>query len=451
MHGYQGLLLLGGYAAAVACLSLGVRWQDRAAAHQDPRRRTWARFSYAAAGLLASATTYYWFSLVWNPVVLALLVGGGSALLAWWIWWRGFAQLRWMDRLAAGGRAQYYHGRLHDRPAFGLLPGAGRARQPDDPGAGFEAAISLRTQGIDVLGVQYLHLQPPADQVEPWRGTLAKLSDLDGTFAMVQVRTPEIPTLIIRPRSGQERHESHGTDAGPINPLDDARYTRNMTGAIRPSKATETVAFDGEFGKWFQVQAADPQLAARALTPQVRRALLADPWFRLGDVVFSDGVVWTTRWGRLTETRLFDASRRLTALAALLPSGIWADDTFATALRAADTSAEGWGSDTARRPHRRTLVDAVNERRTIALRTPVSAGGLVTRLILALAIAGLGGYMATDAIFGWSEPAQAARDTLDAIALAVFGAGMVLLAYLMVRPLYATRRAAAAPRRSSRA
>nr|PZM95690.1 MAG: hypothetical protein DIU77_12000 [Thermocrispum agreste] len=75
----------------------------------------------------------------------------------------------------------------------------------------------------------------------------------------------------------------------------------------------------------------------------------------------------------------------------------------------------------------------------------------MTRLILALAIAGLGGYMATDAIFGWSEPAQAARDTLDAIALAVFGAGMVLLAYLMVRPLYATRRAAAAPRRSSRA
>lgn len=447
MSGYQALILLAGYALAVGCLALGVRWNNQAAAYQDRRRRTLAGVAYSAAGLAASAATYYWFSQAWNPVVVAVIFSGVPLLLGWWIWWRGFAQTRWMDRLAARGRAQYFSGRLPDRPTFGLLPGAGRARSPDDWGVGFEAAISLRTQGVDVLGVQYLHLQPPADQVEPWRGTLAKISDLDGTFSLVQVRTPEIPALIIRPRTGRERQEAYGKDAGSINPMDDARYTRNMIGAIRPTAATEPVEFSGEFGKWFEVRAADPELAQAALTPQVRRALLADPWFRLGDVMFSDGVVWTTRFGRLTEARLFDASRRLTALAALMP--IWPDSSFAATVQSADTSVDSWGSDTERR-RRRSLVDKINERRTIALRTPVSGPSLLMRLVLVLALGAWGFVWATNPLFDWHQPQADGTEDLDRVILPVFGVVMLLLAYLLLRPLYSTKRSSAGPHRASR-
>lgn len=444
VDGTDGLILLGGYALSVGLLALGV-WAHGRPTGKLPWRLI-AIGAFAGAGVAASATTYYWLSQVWNPIVVGALFAGLPLLLGLSIWWRGFSRKRWMDRLADGGRGAYFEGDGPGRPGFGVLPGSGRARPADDPGAGFESAVHVCTQDIDILGVQYVHLQGhPGEPDEPWRGNLAKLSDLDSTFNLVQVRTPPIATLVIRIRGGVERHQAYGADAGPINPMEDARYRRNTFGAISPGVSMEPVDVGGEFGKWFDVRAADPELAASILTPQVTGTILDDPWFRLGEIVFHHGVVWTTRSGRLTEHALFDNAHKLAQLAAVIPAQAWPDSGFATRVRAAVNSPDGWGADTgrSRMSGPGAILTWINARRAAAARTPLTWLSTFLRLALALALLAMGGYMASNPIFGWyGHPltSDGLESPIDAYFFPLLGLGLIYGGYRLIRATFWPKR-----------
>lgn len=53
---------------------------------------------------------------------------------------------------------------------------------------------------------------------------------------------------------------------------------------------------------------------------------MTEPWFRVREVVFHDGALWTTEAGRLTEGRVYGNSRQLARLAAAVPGELWGED-----------------------------------------------------------------------------------------------------------------------------
>jgi hypothetical protein len=193
---------------------------------------------------------------------------------------------------------------------------------------------------------------------------LAKVAQMvDGTYTMVQLRTPVVPSMMIRPNTAAFEPER-------FTPVEDARITRNTFGALRPDavlRECDTV------DRAFTVTAADPSFARDTLTDEVVALLTSVPWFRVREIALHNGSLYATESGSLTEERMSTGARNLARLAALMP---WEDDEFRVKAIYADTTG---GGDT-------SLRAKVNRRRDEAGRQPVSALSLLVRTTMALVL-----------------------------------------------------------------
>lgn len=332
-------LIVLGYAVTVGLLLLGRKLAERADAGVDDRWRTAARLTFSAAGFVASATTLFWATLGTFSGPAMVLWAVFPVAVAAFVWWRSYRQREWMDRVA-GKRGRLYTRHAPGRPSFGVLSAGGSAVAADDPRAGFESAVELDMRGQRVLGVQYVlgDVAPalPRKKKRPSK-FLQAVDRVGNTYSAVQLRTPPVPTVVIAARSTEEQHKDFGPlEPGEIRPFEDARLTRNVFGALTPEAELRPVDLaDDAFSQRFSVRADDAEFAAAVLSPEVRRHLIDDPWFSVREVVFHNGALWTPQFGELTEAVLVENSRQLTRLAATVPPGIWQQDQFVTALRAA--------------------------------------------------------------------------------------------------------------------
>jgi len=188
-------------------------------------------------------------------------------------------------------------------------------------------------------------------------------------YSRIQLRTPVVPSLVITPRTGAFEPER-------FTPIEDARITRNTVGAQKPDATLRPFEAGSEFDRRFSVTTSDEDFA-RAVLDEVRELLLNEPWFRVREVAFHDGALWTTEAGRLTEERVFDNSRQLARLAAAVPAALWGED-FASGV---DTSEEGWHGRRKGGPRA-----ALNRRRVARDRQPLSALALTVRTVVALVL-----------------------------------------------------------------
>lgn len=419
---YGPWLIVGGYAVAVALLALGIK--------TDGRWPLVAKVSVTGAALVASATTLYWLTLgtfsgpfmyVWSatPIVLVALV-----------WARRYRQGEWMDRMA-GRTGSYWNEDRPGHPNFGVLPAQGRAVAVDDERAGFVSAVEVELHGHQVLGVQYGYGQGPRGLGRKKSGRFDQAIDIaESTYCAVELRTPEVPSLVIVPRSGPDRQAEFGVDgAGDVRPFEDARLTRNSIGMFTPSgvSAAEGIVGD-EFNVRFAVRTSDPEFARSVLTAEVQRHILDDPWFRVRQVAWHGGALYTSDAGQLAETVLLANARHLAQLAAVVPGQAWRyagqqAERFVAASRATDTSTAAWYRG------RRSLTTTINERRVAANRVPLSPWSIVVRvsLVAILLLIAVAAVADTGA-----DPDDAVRQII--IAVLFFGGSALVLAKVSFLP-----------------
>lgn len=215
-------------------------------------------------------------------------------------------------------------------------------------------------------------------------------------YSMVQLRSPSVPTLVITPRLGAFEPER-------FTPIEDARITRNTVGAPKPD--AELLPFEAgpEFDRRFTVTTSDEEFARAVLTDEVRALLMGEPWFRVREVVFHDGALWTVEAGRLTDGRVFDNSRQLARLAAAVPAELWGAD-FASGV---DTSEEGWHGR-----RKGGVRAALNRRREARDRQPLSALSLTVRVVVALVLLVPGLLLAGNALAAMTGLAPEVRLTV---------------------------------------
>ncbi len=325
-------LIAAGYAVGFGLLFLGNRFDGR----RPPAAAVW----YSGAGVAFSETSLYWLSAgtdvaqwLWFAVPLVIVV-----LVAW----RGYRQATWINRLGGSGTA-----------TFGVLPRHGIAVGHEDAGP-VSALVEFDHHGHRVLGAEF-SLGRPEGLGEPVR-----TADLiDGTYSLIQVRTPVVPSLVITPNTGAFEPER-------FTPFEDARITRNTIGAPKPDALLRRVETGTDFDRRFTITTSDPEFARTFLSPAVLDLLTRDVWFRVREIALHDGSLWATEAGTLTEQRTFTGARRLALLAA---AAGWRDEAF---------GAEGIGGA--------GLSGPLNRRREAADRQPLSVLSLVTRSVIALAL-----------------------------------------------------------------
>ncbi|WP_410662987.1 hypothetical protein [Amycolatopsis sp. lyj-84] len=370
-------LVAGGYALALALLLLGGRF--------DGRRPTAAAVSYALCGILVSETSLYWLS-----------AGSGSAVPGW-LWfafplviaalaaWRGYRQKTWIRRLDGSGE-----------PSFGVLPQRGIAVTHASPES-VVTAVEFGHNGHRLLGVEY---RLGGSEGFP---ELARTADLmDGTYALIQLRTPVVPSVVITPVIGAFEPER-------FTPLEDARITRNTVGAPKPDALLQRFETGTEFDRRFTVTTSDPEFARTLLTSAVRELLGGDPWFRVREVAFHGGSLWVSEAGTLTEEMMLADSRRLAVLASTVE---WQDADFRAVAAASDTSDAGWLGG--RRGPLAGLRGPLNRRREAAGRQPLSSLSLVARSVVALALVLPGLALAVNSLTALAGLAPEARLTVTA-------------------------------------
>jgi hypothetical protein len=186
-----------------------------------------------------------------------------------------------------------------------------------------------------------------------------------GGYTRIQLKIPVTPTLVLTPKVGAFEPER-------FTPIEDATITRNTVGARKPDVKLRYHETGTAFDRRFTVSTSDLDFAAAVLTDEVR-ALLAEPWFRVHEVVWHDGALWTTEAGRLTHEKMLRNGRQLARLAAVVPG-----DGFGTDV---DTSEEAWLGG-----RRRGLRDLLNRRRVARDRQPLSAFALTVRTTISLAL-----------------------------------------------------------------
>jgi len=344
-------LILGGYAAGLGLLLLGSRF--------DGRRPTATALCYTASGVALSETSLYWLSAGTRSDVPGVLWVAFPLVIAGLTAWRAYRQKTWTRRV--GGA---------DRATFGVLPSRGIAVGHDSPADAVAATVELDHHGYRLLGLEY-SLGPSG---EPGLHGVAKNASLvDGHYAMVQLRTPLVPSLVITPLSGAFEPER-------FTPLEDARITRNVIGSLKPDAQLRRFETGTEFDRQCTIMTSDPDFAAAVLTPEVLELFTGDPWFRVREVAFHGGSLWATEAGTLTEERLFITSRRLALLAAAVPAECWGDDTLVTS---ADTSEASW---VGKRSLTAVIRTPLNRRREAASRQALTAPSLLARSVVALAL-----------------------------------------------------------------
>ncbi|WP_181771793.1 hypothetical protein [Amycolatopsis pittospori] len=358
-------LIVAGYAAGFGLLFLGNRF--------DGRRPTAAAVCYALSGVAFSETSLYWLSAV-TEVAQWLWFAVPPAIVALVVW-RGYRQRTWIRRLGGSGTQ-----------SFGVLPrdGIALAYEDADPVA---TLVEFDRNGHRLLGAEYT-LGRPEGLGEPIR-----TADLiDGTYTLIQLRTPVVPSLVVTPNVGAFEPER-------FTPFEDARITRNTIGSPKPDALLQRFETGSDFDRRFTITTSDPEFARAFLTPEVRDLLTRDPWFRVREVALHGGSLWATEAGTLTEQRMFIGVRRLALLAS---AADWSDEAFGAVAKAADT-ADGAGPG-----------GSLNRRREAADRQPLSALSLVTRSVIALALVLPGLALAVNSLTALTGLAPEVRLTVTA-------------------------------------
>ncbi|RZQ64166.1 hypothetical protein [Amycolatopsis suaedae] len=378
-------LIVGGYAAGLVLLLVGNKL--------DGRRPSGAAVCYALAGITLSETSLYWLSTGTGSDVPTLIWLAFPLVITAWAAWRGYRQKTWMRRL--GGSAE---------PSFGVVPSNGLA-VAHDSGApdSVTAAIEFDHHGHRLLGLEYT-LGPRG---EPGFPDVAKVAEMvDGTYSMVQLRTPAVPSLVLTPNVGAFEPER-------FTPLEDARITRNTFGAPKPDALLRRFETGTGFDRRFTVTTSDPEFAAGVLTEEVRE-LLRDPWFRVREVVFHGGSLYAVESGSLTEERMFANSLRLVRLAAAVPGELWGE-TFRP-----ESEAEWLGRG---RGAFASIRGPLNRRREAADRQPLTAMSLAFRSLVALALLVPGISVAGNAAAALTGLAPEVRLTVTAASEGTAGSG----------------------------
>lgn len=370
-------LIAGGYTLALALLLLGGRF--------DGRRPTAAAVSYALCGILVSETSLYWLSAGSGSVVPGWLWFAFPLAIAALAVWRGYRQKTWTGRLGGSGE-----------PSFGVLPSRGIAVTHASPES-VVSAVEFDHNGHRLLGVEY---RLGGAEGFPDLGRTADLTD--GTYALIQLRTPAVPSVVITPVTGAFEPER-------FTPLEDARITRNTIGAPKPDALLQRFETGTEFDRRFTVTTSDPKFAEALLSPGVRALFEGDPWFRVREVAFHGGSLWTSEAGTLTEEMMFADSRRLAVLASTVD---WEDADFRSVAVASDTGDSGWLG--ARRGPLAGLRGPLNRRREAAGRQPLSTLSLVARTVVALALVLPGLALAVNSLTALTGLAPEARLTVTA-------------------------------------
>lgn len=252
-----------------------------------------------------------------------------------------------------------------DRPSFGVLP-HGRTADDDGPVEGLRDVVEFDHLGHRVLGIEY-----------------SSGTDVVGdTCTVVQLRTPVVPTLVLTARPGALAPER-------FTPLEDAKLTKNTFSSPSPTVQMQKVEPGVDLYQRFTVNTTDPEFATAVLTGPARELLITDPWFRVREVVFHEGSLWTGQSGRLSGDVLYTNACHLARLAAAVPPEAWRvseghTEPFLEVLRTADTSDRAWDRG------RRNVVGRLNRRRRAADRQPVTGRSLVIRTVFALALVLLG-------------------------------------------------------------
>jgi len=274
-------------------------------------------------------------------------------------------------------------------PTFGVLPRRGIAVGHDSPDTDtVTATVEFDHNGHRLLGVEY---------------------PVEGPYALVQLRTPLVPSLVITPNVGAFEPER-------FTPLEDTQITRNTIGALKPDAVLRRFETGTDFDRQFTVTTTDPDFASAVLSPEIRALFTGDTWFRVREVAFHGGSLWATEKGRLTEARLFTNGRRLALLAAAVTQH-WRDDIFSSLARRADTSETSW------RGTRRGVLGSLNGRREAVSRQPLSTLSLLVRSVVALALLLPGLSVAGNALAALSGLAPETRLTVTASFEATSGDG----------------------------
>jgi hypothetical protein len=337
-------LILGGYAVAGVVLWLGGKLRGRG-----------STVCYGLAGIVLSETTLYWVSAGTDSNVPDILWFVFPLVVTALVAWRGYRLRTWTKRV--GGAAQ---------PTFGVFPrqglAVGLAEQHRDP----VETVEFEHHGYRLLGVQYgLGGRREEEGFESLRKTA---SLIDGTYSMVQLRTPVVPSLVIRPNTAAFEPER-------FTPLEDARITRNTVGALKPDAFLRAV---DDIDRAFTVTSTDPEFARAVLTDEVIAMLTTDPWFRVREIACHEGSLWVTESGSLTRERMFVNSRHLARLAAIIP---WEDEEFRRFAAETDTSETSWLGR-----GRGGIRTAINRRREAAGRQTLSAISLTVRTVVVVAL-----------------------------------------------------------------
>ena len=359
------------------------------------RGRTLSAALFGVGLAAAAVTAGFWFSRLTGigiPDRAFYIAPFVVAILGW-----GFKRSRrhWMSTFAEKGGSSY-PGDGAQRPSFGVLPCRGTAVQHDDSSADFTAAVEFEHRGHRVLGVQYM----PGQSAEPRAvdGVAGTAAVSDSTYNIVQVRTPNVPSIVIRPRSTKVQQDQFGgLEPSEFRPVQDAKLTKNLLGALNiqepgqlgwESALQNVESGDAEFDKRFEVHTTDPEFAKAVLDPQVRALLTEEPWYWIREAVFHEGSVWAAESGHISEKDLFENSRHVARLATTVPSAAWqhwSGHAFGAGLGTEVTSWAAWhgvevNSGVA------SIKDRINLRRRAAQRPPMSALSIVVRSLLIAAL-----------------------------------------------------------------
>ncbi|MGH3467933.1 MAG: hypothetical protein ACRDQF_09420 [Thermocrispum sp.] len=442
-------ILIGGYAVAIGFLFLAIQFEKRQKRARGRARARWKSLlkgCWAAMGFVASATTLFWatgFTMSGPLVVLWAAVPVAVGLL---IWWRKRDQGEWMDRFIAAGRGTYFTAeRLSAvnaaRPSFGVIPERVVRGFGNQARVRLLASVELGHQGHELMGVQYLAETGDAAELDDLSdGVVVKTAKLANTYNLAQLRTPTVPTLVVRPRLARDRQAEYGALAtGPIRPFEETRLDLNTGGVPVLDAELERVRLDDhEFDKMFAVRGSDPTFVRAVFTPEMTTRWQADAWFRVSGIMFHDGVLMTPRHGQLTEDAFVDNTRRLAELAAAVPAEAWSHggpsddaegtldaDTFLSVLAQAEVSEQIWLSDRLDTTGLGWRIrKAINARYVAADRPPPTRRGLALLLALIAPALVLGGLWLTVLAIGTISSAE--PQVSDTIFGSAVGFGMVV-------------------------
>lgn len=313
---------------AFALVGLLIYLAAKAHARADGKGRTVSRILLAGAGILTSATIFFWFSQVMDSRVLIGISIAFPAAVLLLLRWRSRDQSGWLSRLAGQTSGVVYEVGGWERPGFGVLPSGRDAVAASDQRARFSHAIEFSLHDHRLLGVEYVDgasdgSDGSGDDFGSGKpGSFQKLARLANHHHLTQLRTPSVPTLLIRPRTQLERQlAADGPDRHMMGPLEEAQLSGTMAAALDPDEDLPWFdTGDGDFDAQFTVRTADPEFARRVLTPEVIALLKDERWFRLGPIAFQEGALWTGRYRKLTRESLFESGRHLVQLARTVDS-----------------------------------------------------------------------------------------------------------------------------------